>query len=153
VASYLAILQIGAIAVPFATASTAEDIRAKQNFVRCKTILRRSALSSQVLGAFEGDLPLIFDDVLKSDAKLQRPANSFDSDPDADVALMFTSGTTGKPRAVRVTAGNIRANTDSIIEYLNLDREQRILVVLPFYYCLAPHCSTPSSCGWLPGFL
>ena len=135
VASYLAILRIGAIAVPFATATTVEDIRAKQNFVRCKLFCVDRRSHRRFLGAFEGDLPLIFDDVLKSDATLQRPANPFDGDPDADVALMFTSGTTGKPRAVRVTAGNIRANTDSIIEYLNLDREQRILVVLPFYYC------------------
>jgi acyl-CoA synthetase (AMP-forming)/AMP-acid ligase II len=36
VASYLAILKIGAVAVPFATVSTVEDIRNKQSFVHCK---------------------------------------------------------------------------------------------------------------------
>ena len=48
---------------------------------------------------------------------------------------MLTSGTTARPRAVRVTHRNIQANTNSIIEYLALDHRERILVILPFYYC------------------
>jgi acyl-CoA synthetase (AMP-forming)/AMP-acid ligase II len=48
---------------------------------------------------------------------------------------MFTSGTTGRPRAVRVTHRNIVANTDSITAYLALERDDRMLVVLPFSYC------------------
>jgi long-chain acyl-CoA synthetase len=135
VASYLAILRIGAIAVPFATVSTEEDIRTKQNFVRCKIFCVDRHSHRRFSGALEGDLPLVFEDVLNNRETLRQPVSSYDGDPDEDVALMFTSGTTGKPRAVRVTAGNIQANTDSIIEYLQLDQEQRILVVLPFYYC------------------
>lgn len=50
-------------------------------------------------------------------------------------ALMFTSGSTGTPRAVMVSHRNIMANTDSIIAYLELDENERIMVVLPFYYC------------------
>ena len=55
--------------------------------------------------------------------------------PDSDAALMFTSGTTSRPRAVRVTHANLLANTRSIVSYLELDRRDRILVVLPFHYC------------------
>jgi long-chain acyl-CoA synthetase len=50
-------------------------------------------------------------------------------------ALMFTSGTTGKPRGVMVSHGNIIANTNSIIEYLRLSSSDRIMTVLPFHYC------------------
>jgi long-chain acyl-CoA synthetase len=78
---------------------------------------------------------LIQDEVLKPEIVLQETTCSYEGSPDADVAYMFTSGTTGRPRAVRVTSRNIKANTESIIEYLKLDRDQRILVVLPFYYC------------------
>ena len=52
-----------------------------------------------------------------------------------DAALMFTSGTTERPRAVRVTHRNIQANTDSIISYLSLTPNDRMMTVLPFYYC------------------
>ena len=48
---------------------------------------------------------------------------------------MFTSGTTASPKAVRLTHGNIQANTDSIIESLGLRGDDRILVILPFFYC------------------
>lgn len=57
-------------------------------------------------------------------------------DPNKDLAsIFFTSGTTGEPRGVMVTHSNIIANTESIINYLNLTCDDRIMAVLPFYYC------------------
>jgi long-chain acyl-CoA synthetase len=50
-------------------------------------------------------------------------------------ALMFTSGSTGVPRGVMVTHGNIAANAGSITEYLGLRETDRMMVVLPFHYC------------------
>src|SRR5439155_12767414 len=50
-------------------------------------------------------------------------------------ALMFTSGSTGKPRGVMISHRNIVANTESIIEYLELTSADRVMTVLPFHYC------------------
>ena len=50
-------------------------------------------------------------------------------------ALMFTSGSTDRPRGVMISHGNIVANTESIIAYLGLTENDRIMAVLPFYYC------------------
>jgi long-chain acyl-CoA synthetase len=56
--------------------------------------------------------------------------------PSADLAaLMFTSGSTGAPRGVMVSHANIVANTNSIIQYLGLTPEDRMMTVLPFHYC------------------
>ena len=49
--------------------------------------------------------------------------------------IIFTSGSTAVPKGVMLTHNNIIANTDSIIQYLNLNEADRIMVVLPFYYC------------------
>jgi long-chain acyl-CoA synthetase len=50
-------------------------------------------------------------------------------------ALMFTSGSTGQPNAVKVSHRNIIANTESIIQALGLDASDRVMSVLPFDYC------------------
>ncbi len=57
----------------------------------------------------------------------------FDGDRLAEI--IFTSGSTGEPKGVMITHKNIIANTDSIIEYLNLTADDVIEIVLPFYYC------------------
>ncbi len=49
-------------------------------------------------------------------------------------AIMYTSGTTGKPKGVMLTHENIVANTGSIIEYLGINDTDSMMVILPFYY-------------------
>ena len=51
-----------------------------------------------------------------------------------DALILYTSGTTGRPKGVTLTQRNLIANTDAIIKYLSLDENERVLVVLPFYY-------------------
>ena len=134
VAAYLAILRSGHIAVPLASTLAPEDAAAKARFVDCAGLLIDSALSR----AFEPVLSAarhVADESVLDDATPTQPAPLHPVDPDDDAVLLFTSGTTSAPRAVRVSHGNIRANTDSIIDYLGLGRDDRMLVVLPFSYC------------------
>ena len=52
-----------------------------------------------------------------------------------DLALLLTtSGSTGSPKFVRQSYANIRANTDSIIEYLHLDSTEHPITTLPMNY-------------------
>lgn len=48
--------------------------------------------------------------------------------------LLTTSGSTGSPRFVRQSYQNIRANTDSIVEYLALTHKERPITTLPMNY-------------------
>ncbi|MCW8193300.1 acyl--CoA ligase [Proteobacteria bacterium 005FR1] len=48
--------------------------------------------------------------------------------------IVYTSGTTGRPKGVMLSAANLLSNVRAIIDYLKLSAEDRGLCVLPFYY-------------------
>jgi long-chain acyl-CoA synthetase len=54
--------------------------------------------------------------------------------PEDLAMLLYTSGTTGKPKGVMLTHGNLQANTESIVEYLGLSTADSIVTVLPFFH-------------------
>jgi long-chain acyl-CoA synthetase len=57
-------------------------------------------------------------------------------DPSRLACLVYTSGSTGVPKGVMLTHRNILQNTDSICSYLNVQPEDRQMVVLPFFYVM-----------------
>lgn len=56
-------------------------------------------------------------------------------DPEDVAALLYTSGTGGRPRAVIQTFANIAHNTRAIVASLGLVAEDRAALVLPLSYC------------------
>jgi long-chain acyl-CoA synthetase len=133
VAAYLATMKIGAIAVPFATTLTAEEVTRMADFVRCKVICADRRMLRSFASILAG--PVIFDDILQGPGRTDWPTAETVKDLDQNAALMFTSGTTALPRLVKVTHRNIQANTNSIIEYLDLSSSDRVLSILQFFYC------------------
>ncbi|BBZ34887.1 class I adenylate-forming enzyme family protein [Mycolicibacterium confluentis] len=132
VAGYLAVMKLNLVAVPITDKSTPEDVQRNVRLVECSAVLIDRRLSRRFAGALDG-LAVLTDDALGSAREPHWPAAS--TDVNADAVLMFTSGTTNVPKAVRITHANIRANTESIITYLGLRPSDRVLVILPFYYC------------------
>ncbi|WP_084516132.1 class I adenylate-forming enzyme family protein [Microbacterium luticocti] len=160
IAAYLAVFAEGLVAVPLATTLGADEAVRRAVWAGCRVLAcgrtQRSGLARladaaglSVLGepdafparhepdpidtrglpepADVGGLPAAAD---AASARL----HPVPVDQDADAAYLFTSGTTGTPRAVRITHANLRANTESILAYLPLTAADRTLVVLPFSY-------------------
>jgi len=136
VSAYLATLRIGAVSVPLATIISAADLAYIIESTSPACALA-SGLQAKKHATVLGGVPL----VIESDWEKQ-----INRDPVAEIpsdgtsagdlaALMFTSGSTGQPRGVMVTHGNIIANTDSIIAALSLTSSDRVMAVLPFHYC------------------
>jgi len=53
---------------------------------------------------------------------------------DDNAQIIYTSGTTGSPKGVTLTHKNLFANTKSIVEYLGLKADDKVMSILPFYY-------------------
>lgn len=134
-AAYLAVLKIGAVAVPIANLYPPDEVQRTLDFAQCKLLfLDKPALVKYANICSELPHFLLDNNLLQVDsAPWIETGPGFDLDTDA--ALMPTSGTTARPRLVRITHRNLQANTNSIIEYLELTSTERMMVVLPFYYC------------------
>jgi long-chain acyl-CoA synthetase len=134
-AAYLAIIKIGAVAVPISTLISAADFRRNLAFTGCNCLLIDKSLHARFHSYCEGFPVFILDDSLLETGLFDWELSDPNLDTDTDASLMFTSGTTGRPRAVRITHRNIQANTESIVKYLELDSEERVMAILPFFYC------------------
>lgn len=130
VAAYLAALRVGVV-VPLSEKLGVDELASQADFVDCAAILadRRQL---RVIGRAFGERPVITDGALQVEPAREWPEPTLDEHDDA--AYMFTSGTTSRPKVVRLTHRNLQANTNSIVEYLRLGREDRALVILPFHY-------------------
>ncbi|HPF35400.1 MAG TPA: class I adenylate-forming enzyme family protein [Candidatus Krumholzibacteria bacterium] len=72
--------------------------------------------------------------VLGDDAVDGPDAPPADVGPDDLALILYTSGSTGTPRGVTLTHGNLTANTEQILAYLELTPDDSVLCVLPFHY-------------------
>jgi long-chain acyl-CoA synthetase len=134
VAAYLAVIKLNHVAVPFSDKLAPDDIRRNAGVVGCAAIFADRRVLHRFSAAFGDDLTVLTDEALRSTRQPHWPTTA-PVDPNADAVLMFTSGTTSQPKAVRITHHNIQANTDSIITFLELRADDRVLVILPFFYC------------------
>lgn len=136
IAAYLASLSIGAIAVPFATTLTGSDFEINQEAAGCSILCVDDRLYRKHAPAISSQVKI----VKSGDPAAQPSAGAqpwfYDQAIDhQDAVYLFTSGTTAYPRIVRITHANLQANTESIIHSLSLTASERIMVILPFYYC------------------
>ena len=98
--------------------------------------LRKRSLVSKLLGgnkldvlekADRGAFPALLQDV--------EPSSFAPAQADAAVAhMLFTSGTTSRPKGVEITHGNIRAQLSTFLSVYGYDANSRILNILPLHH-------------------
>ncbi len=136
VVAYLGIIRAGMVAVPIQTEASTET---RDRIVReagIRTLLVSRRLSRRLAGwAAQAALEVIDEAALAATGAVG-PVDFPEIEPARDHAsLMYTSGSTGVPRAVVITHGNIATNTRDIIEVLGLTASDRVMLVLPLHYC------------------
>lgn len=126
------------------------NVRVPRGLVFC---LCDNTLSSLIgyLTCIQNKLPVVMldgskpKDVIDSFVQLYKPEYLWDGKlketglkgeaVNEDIAVcLTTSGSTGSPKLVRLSAQNILSNAESIAEYLNIDENERPVTTLPMYY-------------------
>jgi acyl-CoA synthetase (AMP-forming)/AMP-acid ligase II len=64
----------------------------------------------------------------------RRDGSAHDLHPDLAL-LLSTSGSTGSPKLVRLSGGNVQANAEAIADYLDIRPTDRAVTTLPLHYC------------------
>ena len=130
---YLAIIKSGNICIPLDPGIEKENYSYIHDLTNPRLIfLTREVEKRLELNSDQAWYP----DTLPSSAEKytdEIPGSEFDRERCAEI--IFTSGSTGKPKGVMISHKNLIANTSSIVDYLQLTQDDRMLVVLPFYYC------------------
>jgi len=130
---YLAIIKSGNICIPLDPGIERENYKYIHDLTDPKLVfLTREVEKRLELNSDQAWYP----DTLPSSAEKNMdeiPGGEFDREKCAEI--IFTSGSTGKPKGVMISHKNLISNTSSIVEYLQLTLDDRMLVVLPFYYC------------------
>jgi acyl-CoA synthetase (AMP-forming)/AMP-acid ligase II len=125
------VLRAGAAFCPINPTTTTGNIRRILADLGTRTVICEADLVDRVRPALAPGVALIEDAELRAgtDDPDERPMIG----PDLG-AVIYTSGSTGEPKGVTLTHGNMSFVADSIIEYLEMNGEDRILCVLPLSF-------------------
>jgi O-succinylbenzoic acid--CoA ligase len=135
-----ALFRLGAVVVPLDPRATSTEL---------EPILDRAAVTVLVA---DGDTAATAADVAGHVEKTASVAEydpaatdgesvwSYPWSPDREALVLFTSGTTGQPKGVRLTAGNLRASAEASAYRLGVTPDDRWLDCLPMHHMggLAP---------------
>lgn len=127
---YLAAIYAGLVAVPVDERTLRTSASSLINVTGAKAVWSQAGINWPL-----SDNPFVFS--LQGDFAGKGSANlpPADCTPDQLAVLMATSGSTGTPRFVKISHGNLISNTEAIIQSQHLGTNERAMVILPLSYC------------------
>lgn len=91
-------------------------------------VLLTAEVTGELLATYDPDV------VIDGDVEVRRETSAHRLHPDLAL-LLSTSGSTGSPKLVRLSAANLLSNAQAIAEYLGIDTDDRGATTLPMFYC------------------
>lgn len=158
VIAYYGILRAGAVVVPINPSYTEGEISYILSNSQAKAVIADSSLEATLSPLKEKleHLKVIYTDsiefewtwerlILDSNEKYESPSIEED-----DLAvILYTSGTTGKPKGAMLSHRNLAANAVSMVQLTEFTEEDRIIAVLPMFhvFSIATCINIPISSG------
>ncbi|MCA9731244.1 MAG: acyl--CoA ligase [Deferribacteres bacterium] len=150
IAAYYGILKAGATTVAVYKTATERTLHYIFNDCQVKAVITQKP-ATKIFAELNGQIPDLHSVVAIGKGKIDEGLNRNvctenelvempDTKPEREVdeqdiaSIIYTSGSTGDPRGAVLTHKNIVTNTRSIVKYLKLTKDDRVLVILPFPY-------------------
>lgn len=145
IAAYFGIVATGATAVPLDYHSAASDLGNMLSLGRCRQLFTNQAALERLPQSWRDGADAIYvldasgraDGRIKSWTTLCEPAPDAalpDIQPDARASLVFTSGTTGTPKAVPLSHSQFLSNVNALIAADLVRPGDRVLLPLPLHH-------------------
>jgi long-chain acyl-CoA synthetase len=150
--AYFACWRLGALAGPVNSLLKSQEVAYVIGNSEAKAILTHSQFLPLIESIRTG-LPhlknvVVFDDEAQATREAsadQKPIVSEEIGTNDEAIIIFTSGTTGKPKGCLLTHGNVIANAKQITAWLGFTERDRLLTVMPLFHMNAVSVTTMSA--------
>ncbi|MEH1017704.1 AMP-binding protein [Micromonospora sp. CPCC 206060] len=138
---------IGAVMVPASPGSSPDELAYVLDHARCGAVLVEAGNEALEAAARRGGAAVITTgaDFAERASQALQPIQVRGVDPGAAMSIMYTSGTTSRPKGVVVTHANYLYAGESVAQNLRMRPDDRWLVVLPTFHANAQYYSIMSS--------
>ncbi|USK68550.1 long-chain-fatty-acid--CoA ligase [Peribacillus asahii] len=157
--AYYGILRLGAFAVPINPMFTQGEISYILDNSKAKAVIAHSSVESklsELTDKSKNITSVIYAGASHQEWTWERlmETSSLDFvspfiDQDDLAVILYTSGTTGKPKGAMLSHRNLASNAESISKLMELHDEDRVVAVLPMFhvFCMTVSLNAPIACG------
>ncbi|MBM7587575.1 long-chain acyl-CoA synthetase [Bacillus pakistanensis] len=159
ITAYYGILRAGAVVVPINPVYTTGEISYILSNSQARAVITHASLEATILPLrekLEHLKMVIYTDSIKSEwtweRLIQKTEDNFESafvDEDELAVILYTSGTTGKPKGAMLSHRNMASNAAAISLLGEVTEEDRMIAVLPVFhvFCISVCINVPITCG------
>jgi long-chain acyl-CoA synthetase len=135
--SYIAINFLGGTVIPLDALLGAKDIYNFLEFAEVKAVIvdepHIESLTEE-LNSNNRDIKIIPMESIIGDPGGSESTEPYSPEPDDLLAILFTSGTTGKPKGVQLSNGNVFGNVQAVLKSVRVTPKDNVLNILPLHH-------------------